>query len=223
MKKKVVFLVCLLISAGLGGAVVGKSIAIPIRASANTLSADIPKPAAELSNLVLTLEDLPTGFREFPPAAFQQLVSRLDSFKPASVFAYNKSDDQQSQAILGFTMQVPNQIDLAKFDAEIREGSFAKELSKGLNGNSPEDRFSNFTPLTLEDKIGETSAGWTSTGKIQGQPVNVEFAVFRRGKIVSFLMLMYLNGKKPAITMSAAARQLDKRIVELKPDLTQPQ
>lgn len=223
MKKKVVFLVCLLISAGLGGTVGEESIAIPSRSLPNTLSADIPTPAAELSKLVLTLGDLPTGFRELPPATFQQLVTRLDRFKPASVFAYNKSDDQQSQVILGFTMQVSNPTERAKFDAEIREGSFAKELSKGLNGDSPEDRFPDFTPLTLEDKIGETSASWTSTGKIQGQPVNVELAVFRRGTIVSCLMFMYLNGKKPAITMSAAARQLDKRIVELKPDLTQPQ
>jgi hypothetical protein len=223
MKKKVVFLVCLLISAGLGGAVGEESIAIPIRSLPNTLSADIPTPAAQLSNLVLTLEDLPTGFRELPPAAFQQLVTSLGRFKPASIFAYNKSDDQQSQVIIGFTMQVPNHTELAKFDAEIREGSFAKELSKGLNRGSPEGQFPNVTPLTLEDKIGEISAGWTSIGKIQGQPVNVELAVFRRGKIVSCLMFMYLNGKKPAITMSSAARQLDKRIMELKPDLTQPQ
>jgi hypothetical protein len=142
-----VFLVCLLISAGWGGAVGEKSIAIAVRSLPNTLSADIPTPAAELSKLVLTLQDLPAGFREFPTAAFQQLVSRIQSFKPASVFAYNKSDDQQYRVIIGFTMQVPNQIDLAKFDAEIREESFAQELSKGLNGVSPEGRFPNVTPL----------------------------------------------------------------------------
>jgi len=224
MKKKVVFLVCLLISAGLAGAVGGKSIATPVSADrSNTLSADIPTPPADLSGLVLSLRDLPAGFKEMPTAVMKKLASDLASLKPATLFGYQKSDEEQFQSIIGFTIQIPDQIELAQFDAEIRKGNFAQEFSKSLNGGSPEDHFPNVTPLTLEDRIGEISGAWTSKGTIQGKPVNAEFAVFRRGKIVSFLMLMYLNGKKPAITMSSAARQLDKRIMELKPDLTQPQ
>ncbi|WP_293342017.1 hypothetical protein [Microcoleus sp. CAWBG58] len=111
MKKKVVFLVCLLISAGLGGAVGEESIAIPILSPPNTLSADIPTPAAQLSNLVLTLEDLPAGFVNMPPATMQKLVSGLQILKPASVFAYNKNDDQHFQIILGFTQKLTNQIE----------------------------------------------------------------------------------------------------------------
>lgn len=223
MKKKVVLLVCLLISAALGGGFGKVSIATPVRDRSNTLSADIPTPPADLSGLVLTLQDLPAGFKEMPTAVMKKLASDLARLKPASLFGYQKSDEEQFQSIIGFTMQIPDQIELAQFDAEIRKGNFAQEFSKSLNGGSPEDHFPNVTPLTLEDRIGEISGAWTSKGRIQGKPVNAEFAVFRRGKIVSFLMLMYLNGKKPAITMSSAARQLDKRIMELKPDLTQPQ
>ncbi|MEG4286424.1 hypothetical protein QUB68_25155 [Microcoleus sp. A006_D1] len=223
MKKKVVFLVCLLISAALGDGFGKVSIATPAIDRSNTLSADIPTPPADLSGLVLTLQDLPAGFKEMPTAAMKKLTSDLASLKPASLFGYQKSDEEQFQSIIGFTMQIPDPIELAQFDAEIRKGNFAQEFSKSLNGGSPEDHFPNVTPLTLEDRIGEISGAWTSKGTIQGKPVNAEFAVFRRGKIVSFLMLMYLNGKKPAITMSSAARQLDKRIMELKPDLTQPQ
>jgi hypothetical protein len=224
MKKKLVFLVCLLISAGLGGAVGEKSIAIPTRSLPNTLSADIPKPTADLSNLVLTLQDLPPGFVEMPPATIQKLVSGLQTLKPASLFAYNKSDDQHFQVIIGFTKDLTNLIDRTQFDAEMKANIFAEEFSKGLNSSGHKEvQFTNLTALTLEEEIGEVSRGWTNKGTIQGVTMNLEIAVFRRGKIGSYLMILYLDGKKPAITMSSAARQLDKRIVELKPDLSKPQ
>ena len=57
MKKKVVLLVCLLISAGLGGGFCEVSIATKAIDRSNILSADIPDPAADLSSLVLTLQD----------------------------------------------------------------------------------------------------------------------------------------------------------------------
>jgi len=216
--------VCLLISAALGGAVGERSIATLVRDRSNTLSADIPAPAADLSGLVLTLQDLPAGFTEMPPATIQKLVSGFQSFKPASVFAYNKSDDQHFQVIIGFTKYLTNLIDRTQFDAEMREDIFAQGFSKGLNSSgNKEVQFTNLTALTLEEKIGEVSRGWTNQGKIQGVTMNVEIAVFRRGKIGSYLIIMYLDGSKPAVTISEAARKLDKRIMELKPDLTQPQ
>jgi hypothetical protein len=225
MKKKVVFLVCLLISAVLGGGVGGESIATPVSADrSNTLSADIPTAPADLSGLVLTLQDLPAGFTEIPPATIQKLVSGFQSFKPASVFAYNKSDDQHFQVIIGFTKDLTNLIDRTQFEAEMREDIFAQEFSKGLNSSGKKEvQFTNLTALTLEENIGEVSRGWTNQGKIQGVTMNVEIAVFRRGKIGSYLIIMYLDGSKPPITISEAARKLDKHIMELKPDLTQPQ
>ncbi|WP_293342020.1 hypothetical protein [Microcoleus sp. CAWBG58] len=106
----------------------------------------------------------------------------------------------------------------------MREDVFAKEFSKGLNSSGKNEyQFTNLTTLTLEEKIGEVSRGWTNQGKIQGVTMNLEIAVFRWGKIGSYLMILYVDGKKPAITMSSVARQLDKRIVEMTPDLTQPQ
>ena len=223
MKKKVVLLVCLLISAGLGGGFCEVSIATKAIDRSNILSADIPDPAADLSGLVLTLQNLPAGFTEMPPATIKNIVSRIPNFKPASVFGYYKNDDEQFQVVTGFTAQLPNRIDRAKFDAEIREGSFAQQFSQGLNSRNKEFQFANLTALTLEDKIGEVSAGWTTQGKIQGVTMNVELALFRRGKIGSFMAIMYLDGTKPTITISEAARKLDSRMMELKPDLTQPQ
>ncbi len=64
MKKKVCILGCLLISSTFGGGLAQKSIANPGVASSKTQLADILPVAADLSNVVLTLQDLPPGFTE---------------------------------------------------------------------------------------------------------------------------------------------------------------
>ena len=224
MKQKVVLLVCLLISGGWSGGFGEVSIATARTIDrSNTLSADIPKPAADLSGLVLTSQDLPAGFIEMPPDTLKNMVGGIPNFKPASVFGYLKNDNQQFQIVTGFTTQLPNKTDRTQFDAEIGQDTFAQEFSKGLNNSNKEYQFANVTALTLEDQIGEVSAGWRTQGKVKGVPLNVELALFRRGKIGSFVAIIYLDGSKPAVTISQAARQLDKHIIKLEPDVTRPQ
>jgi len=195
------------------------SIANPGVNRSNTQSADIPEPAGDLPNLVLTLQDLPPGFIEMSSGAakFKNQLS-----KPASDFAYQKIDDKQFQLLIGFTMQLSDAIQQAGFDQAIREGTVAKAFFEGLNSNK-ESQFTNPTALTLPDNTGEVSAGWTTQGKIENIPMNVDFAIFRRGKIGDFMVIIYLDGMKPTITISEAARKLDSRMMELKPDLTKPQ
>jgi hypothetical protein len=219
MNKKACILGCLLITSTFGGGLAKMSIANPGVTRSNTQSADIPEPAGDLPNLVLTLQDLPPGFIEMSSGAakFKNQLS-----KPASDFAYQKIDDKQFQLLIGFTMQLSDAIQQAGFDEAIREGTVAKAFSEGLNSNK-ELQFTNPTALTLPDNTGEVSAGWTTQGKIENIPMNVDCAIFRRGKIGAFMATIYLDGMKPTITISEAARKLDSRMMELKPDLTKPQ
>jgi hypothetical protein len=64
MKKKVGLLVCLLISAGLGGGFCEVSIATKAIDRSNILSADIPDSAADLSGVVLTYKTCPQVYRD---------------------------------------------------------------------------------------------------------------------------------------------------------------
>ena len=228
MQKKVVLLVCLLISAGWGGGLCQVSIASKAIDRSNILSADIPDPAADLSSLVLTLQDLPPGFTDMSSDYVASLKDKLGKgrdFKPGSIFAYQKMDSKllELQVLIGFTLQLSDSALQAAFDQAIAEGIFAKALSQGLN----DDKEFQFTPpatLTLEDKIGEVSAGWRSQGKIENIiPMNVDLAMFRRGQIGVVMASIYLDGAKPTITISEAGRKFDSRIMELKPDLTQSQ
>jgi hypothetical protein len=227
MKKKVVLLVCLLISAGLGGGFCEVSIATKAIDRSNILSADIPEPAADLSSLVLTLQDLPPGFTEMPSdyvASLKNKVSQGPEFKAASIFAYRKIDSKllELQLLIGFTFQLSDPTLQAAFDQGIGEGIFAKAFTQGLNGNK-ELQFAPPATLTLQDKIGEVSAGWRSQGKVENIPMNVDLALFRRGQIGVVMATIYLDGTKPTITISEAGRKFDSRMMELKPDLTQPQ
>ncbi|WP_445245580.1 hypothetical protein [Microcoleus sp. OTE_8_concoct_300] len=226
MKKKVVLLVCFLISAGLGGGFCEVSIATKAIDRSKIVSADIPTPAADLSSVVLTLQDLPPGFTEVSSeyvASFRNKLSQGLGFKPPSLFAYQKIDSKlfELQLLIGFTVQLSDPIQQARFDQAIREGMVAKAVSQGLNSNK-ESQFTDPAALTLQDKIGEVSAGWRTQGKIENIPMNVDLALFRRGQIGVLMATMYLDGTKPPITISEAGRKLDSRMMELKPDLTQP-
>jgi hypothetical protein len=222
-----VLLVCLLISAGLGGGFCEVSIATKAIDRSNILSADIPDPAADLSSLVLTLQDLPPGFTEMPSdyvASLKNKLSQGPEFKAASIFAYQKIDSKllELQLLIGFTFQLSDPTLQAAFDQGMGEGIFAKAFTQGLN----DDKELQFTPpatLTLQDKIGEVSAGWRSQGKVENIPMNVDLALFRRGQIGVVMATIYLDGTKPTITISEAGRKFDSRMMELKPDLTQPQ
>jgi|GEM_PF-1112515 len=228
MKKKVLLLVCLLISAGLGGGFCEVSIATKAIDRSNILSADIPEPAADLSSLVLTLQDLPPGFTEMPSdyvASLRNQLSQGRDFKPASIFAYQKIDNSKPlelQLLIGFTVQLSEPTLQAAFDQASGQGLFAKALTQGLNDNK-EFQFAPPATLTLQDKIGEVSAGWRSQGKVENIPMNVDLALFRRGQIGVVMATIYLDGTKPTITISEAGRKFDSRMMELKPDLTQPQ
>jgi hypothetical protein len=166
----------------LGGGFCEVSIATKAIDRSNTQSADIPTPAADLSGLVLTLQDLPPGFTEMSSddvANFRNQLSQGPNFKPASIFAYQKIDRKlfELQFLIGFTVQLSDPIQQATFDRAIGEGMAAKAFSQGLNSNK-ESPFTEPAALTLQDKIGEVSAGWRSQGKIENIPMNVDMRLF---------------------------------------------
>ena len=101
-------------------------------------------------------------------ASLRNLLSQGPDFKPASIFAYQKIDSKlfELQLLIGFTVQLSEPTLQAMFDQARGEGSFAKAFSQGLNDNK-ELQFTPPATLTLQDKIGEVSAGWRSQGKVE--------------------------------------------------------
>lgn len=133
MKKKVCILAYLLISYTFGGGLAQMSIANPGVVSSNTQSADIPAPAADLSNLVLTLQDLPPGFTEMSSddvANFRNQLSQSPEFKPASLSSLPKN---RSQSV---PTSIPNRIYSAtvSFDptSYVRSSNRFRECCKSI-------------------------------------------------------------------------------------------
>lgn len=225
MKKQITISLFLVIAAILTDGFTLRAIASSVNALNPIQPRNIVAQSPDLSKAILTLQDLPSGFKDMSAEA-ESLKKQLNNekeFKAESVFAFQKSDEKQFQLIVGFTMPMPTRIDQASFDTSIRQQDFAQEFLKGLNEGSKGD-FANITPLPLGQNIGDASAGWMTKGQMNGIPMRFEMAVFRRGNLGAMLMILYLEGDSPSIAVADAARKLDSRIVELNPSpATQPQ
>lgn len=229
MKKQLTVSVCLVISAIL-------TEGFTLGASANSVTAlnqiqptiqptNIAATTPDLPKAVLTLQDLPSGFKDMSGEAesLKKQLNNSNEVKAENVFAFQKSDDKQFQLIVGFTMPMLSRIEQASFDSSIRQQDFAQEFLKGLNEGSQGD-FSNITSSPMGENIGDASAKWVTKGQLNGIPMRLEMAVFRRGNLGAMLMILYLDGESPSIAIADAARRLDSRIVELSPvSPTQPQ
>lgn len=216
MKKQLTVSVFLLISAILTDGFTLRAIASSVNVFNPIQSRNIVAQEPDLSQAILTLEDLPPGFKDMSGEAdsLKKQLNNGTEIKAENVFAFQKSDDKQFQLIVGFTMPMLTRIDQASFDSLIRQQDFAQEFLKGLNEGSQGD-FSNITSSPMGENIGDTSAKWVTKGQLNGIPMRLEMAVFRRGNLGAMLMILYLDGESPSIAIADAARKLDSRIVEL--------
>ena len=221
MKKQITISVFLLICTMLANGFTLKANATRTIALSRTQPTNIAAIPPDLSKAVLTLQDLPSGFTEMSSGleTLKTQLNKVKDFKTESVFAYQKSDSKEFQLILGFTVNIPTRIEQVGFDNGLREGKLGEEVLAGLNSrsNSRGVKFSNPTPIQLGDNIGDVSGGWTIEGEIEGTPMRVDMAAFRRGNLGAILMTFYLDGDTPSIAIADAARKLDNRMVELNP------
>lgn len=229
MKKQLTVSVCLVISAILtDGFTLGASaysLTVLNQIQPTIQPTNIAATTPDLPKAVLTLQDLPSGFKDMSGEAesLKKQLNNSNEVKAENVFAFQKSDDKQFQLLVGFTMPMLSRIEQASFDSSIRQQDFAQEFLKGLNEGSQGD-FSNITSSPMGENIGDASAKWVTKGQLNGIPMRLEMAVFRRGNLGAMLMILYLDGESPSIAIADAARRLDSRIVELSPvSPTQPQ
>lgn len=218
MKEKQSLVTCLLIVASLIGAIDSGAIATFAIDRSYAQSQNNPAATPDLSKAVLTLQDLPPGFTQESSQEdkFRKQMSQQKGFQPETVFAFQKIDSQQFQLVLGFTLLAPVEIDRASFDAYFPKSEFAQNFVAVLNkGNQA--NFGNVVAQPLPDNIGKFSAGWTSGGIMGGIPMRMEVRIFGRGKLVSCLLTMYVEGNTSTVPISELARKLDDRIIELIP------
>ncbi len=176
----------------------------------------------------LTVEDLPPGFTQLPPEIAAQISSQLDFFrqqlgqgtlKPENFFAFVNQRDYQ--IVLGFTGSLPDQPGQANFDStlqqlqepEVRE-LLLSQLRERLKAFG-EVKVTAYEPIPDLNNVANASTGITLGLEMQGRPLRMDMAAFRRDAVGAFTAVMYANGGQPVVGVGDVARKLDGRIVQL--------
>ncbi|MBE9128121.1 MULTISPECIES: hypothetical protein [unclassified Coleofasciculus] len=180
------------------------------------------------STFKLTEEDLPPGFQKLPPELTASIASQFALFSqqfrqanlnPEDIFAF--VNPESFQVILGFTSPLPNEPEQASFDASLQQlqqpasqqlliDQLKKSLQVAGGVKVLEYKF-----LPELNNLADTSTGFTLGIDMQGQPMQLDMATFRRGEVAAFTAVIYLMGETPLIQVGDVVRKLDSRILKV--------
>ena len=171
-----------------------------------------PEMGLDLSEASLSLEDLPAGFIEMSLAELGLTKEDLsgDDFTIEDMFVFLGSDPLE--IVMGFTILLPTQLDQVGFDIDLHQPEFLIESFVGEMGatNILEQK-----ELTHLNDIGNASAGQTVVADMDGIQMRIDMAVFRRDTAGAIIIVMYVDGTVPVLTIEEATTKLDNRIVDM--------
>ena len=179
------------------------------------------------SAATLTLEDLPPGFQQLPPTLISQLASQFEAFSqqlapgnlnPENFFAF--VNPATFQMVLGFTGDVPEQSEQMNFDTNLQKlddpqaqeqvVDLVTEKLKEFGGIQVE----NYALMPEMKTLADASAGMTMLVNMQGQPLRLDMAGFRRNDVVAFTGVLYPNEQESIVQVRELVNKLDDRIVK---------
>ena len=172
-----------------------------------------PTPLPDFSEVVLTLEDLPSGFEVLSGDEFgftKEALSGAD-FIVESTFTFFEAE--HFEFVWGYTSLLPTRFDQVVFDKDLDQTEIMeiimKTLLKGFEGYTILEK----KGLPDLDDIGDASAGLTVVVDVEGIPMRMDMVIFRRDKVVAFVSTFYIDGDSPIITVEDVAVKLDERII----------
>ena len=228
MLKKLPLTLCLLTGVIFSGTIVRAAIQQRIVQSGITEPANsqIIAQQTSLSAATLTVEDLPTGFQQLPPVLVSQFAGQFEAFSqqlalgnlnPENFFAF--VNPATFQVVLGFTGDVPEQSEQMNFDTNIQKLNdpqtqeqmvdLLTEKLKEFGGVQIE----NYASMPEMKTVADASAGMTMLVNMQGQPLRLDIASFRRNDVVVFTGVLYPNEQESLVQVGDLVKKLDKRIV----------
>lgn len=173
-----------------------------------------PRP---LSDAVLTLEDLPSGFiaetLRVDPGFSKGLIAPVLE----SRFAFSFETSDVFQLIAGQTELLTLRTERDDFDTMMGLLPYHLDaMAQTFSGKLFQDIEIEKEEIPNLDNIGETSNGWTAV--IEGTPpFRMDIVYFRRDKVGSLIWSLYKDGETPVVFIGDAARKLDARIIDLLP------
>lgn len=207
----------------------------PLTAKHDTIKTVFQMAAEQLAPTpaTLTVADLPAGFTELPPELAEMLASRLEmlkqelgqgNMKPENFFAF--VNPKNFQIVLGFTGKLPNQSEQASFDASLDKVKQPEVQQQTLS--VLQEKLKSFGEIKVTDyrsipelsKLANASTGMTLAMEMQGQPLRLDLAAFRRNATGALTGIMYANGEQPLVGVGDLARKLDQRIEQFSTNAT---
>ncbi|MGE5659742.1 MAG: hypothetical protein ACM37W_24375 [Actinomycetota bacterium] len=196
-----------------------------ILAGKPTQTASLPQPVQniaqkpDLSKIVITQQDLPSDFQTANPAELEQLRRNisLQELPIQSVFQFSTNPENMVQlgVVMGGTYWISNS--LAQTDFMSNPDRLMRQLT-GVVGDLNQD-FPGLDlgrhptqQLTNLESIGDFASGATRVINTIGFPIRMDLVAFRRGRVVAFVGVGYIEGTRPAVSVVELARKLDSRI-----------
>ena len=174
-----------------------------------------PTPLPDISGVVLTLDDLPPGFEEIPAEEFGLTTEDLseEEFIVDNIFLFMQVEP--IEFIMGFSILIPNKIDQLSFDIALTQPDFLMDsFLMGLELGDVMD-LRELPELAI---YGDASAGFTlAAGTGMGMVMRMEMVVFRRDIAGAVLIIMYIEGETPDVTIDEIPGKIDERIIEAIP------
>ena len=114
--------------------------------------------------------------------------------------------------ISGFTAHLPTGADLLTFSNGLeKRGALLEAIVKGLNVQFVSDQ----GELIGLDDIGDASIGLTIGALIDDTAWRIDVVPFRTDDVGAVVIVQYLEGSEPRMTVLEAVLALDRRIVEI--------
>jgi len=172
---------------------------------------DISEP--DLSNVVLTIDDLPGNFQNLPIESLEKIgfgqntlttafQGAFTNAQPHNLTAYMNPDANQVEVILSILFSPLSQDEVRTWDAQVdNPEQAAYDFSLGVSGDSQAIIKPEYSG------IGDKSIGFITTD----EGFNMETLLVRRNRTISLLLLMYMNSTQ--LNLRQLAIVLDQRLV----------
>jgi protein-disulfide isomerase len=170
-------------------------------------------PGPDLTQAVLTLNDLPMGFEDASDEFNIETGYVMDTFPYHLIGSFAFVEDCECEFIMGITMHLPWRSQQVEFDQY--SAGLARIIleSAGLFGGESEVKRPE--ELTGLEDIGNAVTGATTTMNSNGIKLRMDIVIFRRGIVGAWITVSYYEGKIPVASVDELSRKLDARIIDV--------
>jgi hypothetical protein len=179
--------------------------------------APVPQDA-DLSNVTLTLADLPSGFEVMPESLLSNFRSLLEQVNTAGGFSsadmvnlvgYQRINYPDSEFVVSFLLTPLNPLQIALFDRQLSNpDKFLRTNENALSASG----FSQFELIPGSSDLGAASIGFSCTVAAGSITIDEEVLSLRRKSVNAQIAIYYSEGTQPTADILTLGRTLDTRL-----------